>query len=825
MPNLDYARSDNYYTGLPVDEIKSLNSEASQQYQNTRNAKDALDVMYNSLDLRDVDAPIKKKAIDDARSRLSQVVSDGNYQDAGYVVSQAVKDFKTNNELRDALKSRQKEVEYHTDLKKKLDEGKITPDAYKYGVSISKINNSNPLQYNPDTFTSDNIFSGHNVLDDKSKEIYDTTYKRIADWKASSTPMTIDGRTFKLDKVKGIAYDMQTGEEVKESEVFDALKKEVEKSYAPNLQQERDIENFKKFYDSNTGKLNSPERSDIPLVDEDIKTMLSGISDKGLASLKSKAELGEKGAKLAYESALKQRDSINLNDPKIIQQAYLQFQKKNQIDNYVYPATAKAGYLKLNHTLFDDEAAKLALQHQYKKSEIEYEKTFTAPLPTSNSQLEEFTGVDYQKAIDDENKIKDELNTSNQRLEEAKKSGNSTYIQNAQKEVERLTHLNETAQNRQLDFVKGLASKDPRVAKEYVISNIKDVINEIKNNPGKYSSALNGEVAKIEGASNRDTRKNYVSVGISSAGVVNSSPVEKSWDEKLRLNARENLNTLYNQIEKEKNKNDLLKTAINSTSRNYTKVPSNILDSIEEAKRANKGFGISYQTNVLGIDPNSDKAWERPIIDRVADLVKNTATNWMIGDTSLDQIASGEADGFEFENEAGKTTKPDLTKSEVRPQFNHISGLNTVRVLFKDSDGKPLYRDGDKKSQAAVTLTPSDQEGLSTVYKQLGQTLKESADGNAQKQGVKILGYTKFAPSMSSVYLSNMNDGEEKNLVIPSSQGELYTKIKKGTGGFEAYIRQGDKYVPFTLSNYNKKSSNTFGSKEQFEELLELNGY
>lgn len=817
---LTYARPDSMYAGAPVEEYKALNQEASDQYNKTRQAKDALDVLYDSIDVREQDAPIKKRAIDGLRNKFSELVANGNYQDAQYVVAQAHKDFLMDKELQGAGANRKREVDYHTKLNERLQKGEITPDAYAYGMVKSKATNDKPLQYNKDTYSYDNLYQGANILNDQSKDIYDNTYKRIADWKASSTPITLpDGRkvAFKIDPTGvGFAYDMITQKAVDEGEVFNALKTEVEKEYAPFLQQERDVEDYKKFYDPNTKTVRPVSRGDVPLIDEDLKSLASGVSKSTLKSLEAKAAKGDKGAKTAYQKALDQYNDVDVNnlDNDTLQKAYKAYQTKSQIDRYVYPAASKAGFTELDHKIIEDKRAEMALAHKYKKAEITYEKSYLAPLPSSNSQLEEFTAQDYQKAVEQDKQVKGKLVEANQRLELAKKDGNKVYIDNAQKEVDDLTHLYETAQNRQVDFVKNLSKKDPNVAKEYIIANIGDIVADVVANPNKYNTVLGGEIKRLitregmGGTSGGGT----TAAATGGAGSTATSQIDRSTAEHLA-------GVILNSPEKDKVITKAVKAMGNSNT-----TPAEIVDAIQEAKT--KGLSISYQTDVFGIDDNTDKSWEKPITDRVGDLVKNTASNWLVGDVSLDEIVSGESN-FKFVNEKGDEVKPDLSKSIVRPQINHISGLNTVRILFKDSEGKPVYRSADKKSQAAMTLTPSDQNGLSSVYKQLGENLKASQDGNAKKQGVKILGYTKFGSSLSSIYLSNMEPKEEKAIILPSSQGDLYAKIVKGPGGFEAYIKpdgEGD-YVPFTLKGYDGKKTSTFGSKEQFEELLALNNY
>lgn len=826
---LSYATPTNNYVGAPIDEVKALNLAKAQEYDLNKAGVDHLDVLANSLDLRSVDAELKKQIIDDVKSKFSKLTADGDYQNAGRLVNQVSNDFKKNNALKDAINQRQKEVQYFSDLKKRLDEGKITPDEYKYGIISTRQNNNKPTSYNEELMTSENPFSGHNVVDNKTKDIYDTVYKRIADWKASSAPMDINGRSVRYDQGKGLIIDAVTAKEVPYSEVYNALKTEVQNEFSPFLEQERKVNNFKKFYNSQTGQVEAPSRDDIPLVDDDIRTLMTGLSQKDLEDLEKAAkDPKNKGAKLAFEKAKEARDNVDLNNYNDIYHAYDQ---KSQLDKYVSGAANKAAYMEEDHHFQADEEAKLALQHKYKKAEIDYEQNQTLALPETTSQLENFSIQDYENSIKESKNIDVKLNEAKNRLEAAKKSGNNVYIKNAEQEVHNLTFLNETAKSKQIDFVKKLSEKSPEVAQEYFIQNITNVIEEVKNNPSKYSPALRGELAKIEGMANRDFRDATSETDNSgffpgSTGIISNGKDVKSV---LKRNTRQEIQTLYNQIQKEANKDKLLGLAISSTNSNYDKVPAKILDAIDEAKQKNPE-GVSYQSTILGFDPNSDKAWERDIIDRTRNLVLNSAGNWRVGDKSLDEIVSNEVEGFEFKNEKNETVKPDLSKSLMFPQYNNGSGLNTVRIILKDSLGNPIYKDGDKKSQAAFTITPEDQQGLQTTYEALSNKLIASDDRAAKIQGHSIDGYSRFAKDLRPIKPSMMQPGEKQNTIINTKEGTFdlqIVKAPKGVNGIEVYFKDPstDTYKPFILTDFSGKTSNTFSGFEQFEQLASFNKY
>lgn len=818
--DLMYNNPASMYAGAPVDEVKALNADASQQYNQGKSDYNALQLMADTMPVEERNIGKKKQYIEALHNRLKSIVKGGNYEDASNIVAKEVNDFKRNQELQDILKSKQMRDNYLQDQRKRLDEGKINRSEFEYAMDKTKANNQEPTKYNPDTMTSDNMFNGHNLVDNKSKEIYDTTYKRITDWKESGTPMTVNGKLVTYDKVKGFTYDAETGKRVDENEVYSALKKEVEGTYGDFLKQERDVQNHKRFYNRETGQYNQLSRQDVPLVDEDIKTLLSGHSEKTLESLKKKADKGEVGAKLAYNEALKQYQDVNPNNPEHIAHAYDAYQRKAQLDSYVSPAASKASYFAIDHHLFEDKEAEMALQHKYKMAEINYEKSYTKALPSNYSQVSKVTPQDYQDNVDQDKNMKMELAKAAQKLAESSKPGvPDVYKQNAKRDFDRLKYLNEASDNRQLEYVKKLGEKDPNVVKSYIQYNIPNIVNEIRSNPLKYSAALRGNIELVE----KDISDRYF-------GGKDLNKLDRNEQGTAQALLRKALtDRLTPMLNKEHNGDDLLKNIIVSTNANSNTLPANIVDAIDVARR-NSDVGINNQTEVFGIDPNTDKSWEKAIYDRTSNLVKSTATNWLVGDKSLDEIVSNPKILDLIDNE-GHKAKIDLEKSIVSPEIGHSSGLNTVRILLKDSEGKPIFRDGDKKSEAALSLTPGNQDGISNLYRELGTTLMASVDGNAQKQGAKILGYTKFAPTLNSVDFYNMNDGQEKNLILPSNGTDLHIKVIKGAKGaknlegFQVLVDHGGTFVPMELKDLSGNKTNVFGSKEQFETLLVTNGY
>lgn len=817
--DLLYANPANQYVGSAVDEIKALNKEASNQY--TTNKNDVLSMLEESSNLyvEDRNIDLKKQHLNEVRKKFEELAKNGNYQDADAILYKTKQDFINNRALQEALKSGKLEQSFYANQKKRLDEGKISKDEYEYSIINTRNKNKNPLIYNPDTLSAENMFSGQDVLDNKTKEIYDKTYQRINDWKADSVPITVDGRFVKYDKGTGLIIDAITGKSVKESEVFKALKTEVENEYGDFLKQSRNVENFKKFYIPETQSYRNVKRDDIPISDESIKDLMSGVSSKTLKELENKANSKNStdSDRMIYEEVKKNRN-LNLNDNEVLQNVYSFFQKERQLENFVKPASSKAGFTEYSHHFSNDEAAKLALEHKYKKAEEQYKNNFTNPLPTNYSGIEQYGAEDYQKSILEHKENKGKINELKLELNELKKDpiNNQTYIQNIEKQLKNLEYINSVGQYKQYDFIKKLSTNNENLSKEYIISNIDDLVNQVQQTPFKYSSVLNGYINQLRPKINFNENINN---NIQSA----TSPL-MTVNQKFDRVTSEKIAEL---MLKEKNKEDLLKVAINKTDENYDNVPATILNAIEEAKVKNPNLKVDNRTTIFGIDENSDKAWDREIIDRTASLVKGNASDWKIGNVSLDEIVSNPSEtGFNFVNIEGKAIKPGLSNIKIKPEIGHFSGLNTVSATFFDDKGNPLYFDKDKKSIATVHLTPGDQEGIGVMYDELSKKLITSNDSQAKRQGIQIAAYRDFAPYLHNIHNDMMSNGEEVATVLPTTQGEKNIKIiSGGKRGFKVEVEQDGKFIPFILNDYNKKSGNTFGSKEQFEELLKLNGY
>lgn len=404
-----YAQPVNTYSGLPVEEVKALNQAQSEQYNTNRAAKDALDVLYNNLDIEDRNYEIKRKAIDGVKTKFKDLVSQGNYQDAKYVISDAVKAFQTDNELQGALKSRQKEKAYYEDLRNRLESGTqsttstestgkdklnkettkrsggINRDIYQYAIAKSKEKNKGQIKYNPETGLTEGGFEGVNVVDDKSGDIYDELYKRTQDWKAET--IEANGTTYKMDPTKPRGYlNVQTGETVDRDEVQKALVTELSNrgDWKDFLSQEREIDRYKKFGSS---QVTSDAFNQLGMTEDSLKNHLLGIDDKKLEQLsKSKsAEDKKEWLRIEEEKALMDLNNVDQNQ---LTSLYDSIQRKQQLHRYTSSAADKAGYTKYKDEFLKDEAYLMALDFGYKKKLKELEHKMDTPMyPASNYSI------------------------------------------------------------------------------------------------------------------------------------------------------------------------------------------------------------------------------------------------------------------------------------------------------------------------------------------------------------------------------------------------------------------------------------------------------
>lgn len=410
MPNLTYAKPLNTYSGLPVEEAKALNESQSKDYNTNRAAKDALDVLYNNLDVEDRNYDIKKKAIEGAKTKFQDLVAKGDYQNAKYAITDAVKSFQTDAELQASLKSRQKEQAYYNDLKNRLEAGTqsqtsteqagntktankevtkrsggINKDIYAYAMEKTKAQNQGQIKYNPETGTTEGGFQGHNVVDDKSGDIYDEMYARTKDWKADS--IDANGNTYTMSKTNPRGYlNVQTGKEVTKDEIQKELIKELSNrgDYKDFLAQERDIQRHKQIPN---GDITPESFANLGYNEDKLKNTLLGIDDNHLKTLAKSKSVDDK-KELARLQGEKSALDLHSFDKEKLTNLYDNVQKNHQLLNYTSAAAEKEAHTDIKNEFLKDEPYLMALDFGYKKKLKELENKMDVPMyPSSNYSI------------------------------------------------------------------------------------------------------------------------------------------------------------------------------------------------------------------------------------------------------------------------------------------------------------------------------------------------------------------------------------------------------------------------------------------------------
>lgn len=811
--NLSYANFDGFYQGLPVDEIKALNQSASQQYKTNRANMDALDVLMNNLSVEDRANPIKMQAIQELKNKFKGVVASGAYQDADYAVADAVKSYQNNIGLRDAVTSKQQHDAYYADLNKRYKEGKLNEAQYKYAVTQAKLKNQDPLEYDPETMTTKNMFSGVDVYDDKSKEIHDFLDKFIKDWKPESI-IERNGKSYKKT-ADGQIINIQTGERVSDNELRGALRTELENVYRDYLSQERQIEHFNRKYNPETKSLNSIERKDLVFKkDDDVKKQLFGYSLEEINEKLKNPKLN--ASDKAYFSDMKaEYEAFDLSSPEDIKKAYNILLYQNQISRYTEPFVQKGAYEKYDDKFINSVAYEEAIK-AYRKAEEEV-KNMPLAFPTGQSNVQ-FTSQDYNASVQESANLKNKIKQKEAELAKVNPNENPVIYQNLQKDLDNLKHLDSVNSTNHFETVKKLSASSPEIAQKYVERALTDILTggeigfakSLSSAPAnKFTPALTAAIRKYESTIS----------ALSDKDVLSAEELEN-----LKGQAKQ----ISKMLLKEKNGEEYFKQAVNQVS-SVGETPPDILNSVNQAIKTNPNFNLGNTTTRYGVDQNSDKTFYKESIDQLKSLIANTTTDWKVGGLSLDEIVNNPETaakaGFQFSTLDNKGAKPDLSKSQIVPESHHSSGLNTVSIKFYDSEGKPLKFKGDEKdSNAVISFVAGDQEGLKRAYLNISSKLKNSPDPDAKKQGYSWEGFARFGQDLHDVDIAKMNKDEEKAVILHTKQGDTQVIIKKPTEsnkGFEAYyIDSKGKRQPLNLIDYQNKVTNTFGSKEQLEELL-----
>lgn len=843
----------NVYAGAPVQEVKALNAQAADDYNKSRNAKDALDVMAANLDLRDVDYQVKKRVIDETKAKFKDLTSRGDYQNAQYLIQDVTKGLSTDQQLQGALQSRQKELSYYKNLKDQLDKGEINQDIYNYGIAQSKEANTDPVSFDSNTMSTKGIFLGQNISKDLSKEIYDNMNNRIKDWQPESIT-NINGQQYKKSSTSPTGYfNITTGKEVREDEVYNALRTELENTgeYKDFLNQEKAIDYRKQFRNPNGSyrQIGKDDIGKLGLSDNKIKTLLSGVSEDTLNKL-SKAK--DKKNQEEYQKNSQLRNSINTDNlsQDQLSKLYNYTYKQQQSDKYVKPATAKAEY-----QLFDDKYLEnsfgmenLKFQHKLAEDKAKHELSNAGvkAAPENTSQLQQYKYSDIlanQQSLSDVNKELSQINTQIPTATEATKK---ELLQRSQVLANKANLL----KRNQNSLENSMESKGYNTSKYYADylenspdkSLTKELFSKLLSLPAdKMTSTLSANIKLMNDNLNLDN--NLVSTSLDYKDVINqikNNPNTKGVFDEIKNKLVDKLADVPERTGWDKISFGGLGAGGGKTDLERLQLLKENLNSTKE-KFLDKEKTKSISTQFIAIDENNNNKESdsgktsnkviRETNDLVSSLVRNPSSELTTeSGIPLYEIGSGEREGYKFINKEGKSAKPDLTKSKVNLASQTIGGKVPLGVTLFDTDGNALYYDDEQKGQATMLVYPKNDEVTLGSLRNIGQDyIKNGKDHATQLKGIQYMANSEYKSQLDNQVSPDFWDdkpkgySEDVTLNIKGQPTQIkFVKENTGNGQTEFSIApiNGESK---TFFNIDGKPIKTFKSLEQAATVLFYN--
>lgn len=788
---LDYSAPENVYAGAPIDEVKALNKSLSEQYTSNRLRKDQLDILAANLDVRDVDYQAKKQYLDGLKSRFQDLVDRGDYENAKYIVGEEAKKFDTDPVLKGIVQSRQKELAYKSDLDKRLAEGKVDKYTYNYGLIKSKLANKDALTYNPETGTYENMYSGFNVLDDASKEIYENFDKRIQNWKEGSI-LDVDGHKFtKVKGLGGVEKVYMDGVEVKHDEVYNALRRELEGTpqYMAFLQQQRDIDNFNKFADAE-GNLRDVNRDDLKfLQDSEIRSLLTGGITEDMI-LKAEKEAKTLDQQAAVEDAKNRFYGINLDDPETIKKAYDSYQYKSQIDKYVAPASDKASYEKWDSKLFQDNAALENIKASHSKALKKYEydlQNMQMPLLTNKGSVQKYTGDEYKEIAGNLKNYQAEVNKQKALLDQLK-PGDPLYetrkrdyenavntLNGAKTHIQQFfSNLSDGAKKKLGDRIRGMFHQEEGGTSNWDYRPSKEKMEELMNIAHKngdretwvklatinqlFEEGKTPSKDLADDLSNRLTNEKYLpSIAEIDEERTNRSTVFGMYDPQTNEAIKgvgtfeENRGTATQSGYMTEYRGVLggIGGMIGGTVFHHTKLSDNINDIMQEEFNTNQNMKTVHDLYFVPDQGKDNTPLANSYHAASRALLKNSSDLQLPNGKSLNQLLAGQTEQkfwTKVVDKKGKETwveaTPDLEKSLTAVAPGSADGDRRVAVTFKDKDGNDLIlaKDasdiGEEEKDAMrkeIYLKSGNPAAVDMLYNIAGQVATASGDKESAK--------------------------------------------------------------------------------------------
>lgn len=852
--DLSFNTPSNVYAGAPVEEYKALNAEASKQYQTNRTANNVLEQAVNNLDVRDIDYRIKKRVIEDTKAKLKDLHENGDYQNADLLLNNISKNIAMDNELKDALKSREQEKQYYNGLRSALEQGQsktgklssdskepitsskgITRDIYNYALEKSRMSNKQPLKYNPNTMLSENMFRGEDVSPDLSKEIYDNMDKRIKEWQPE-TPQLINGEQIKKTTNSPTGYfNITTQKEVRPEEVSNALRLELENTgeYRDFLNQEKAID-FHNRFKNNDGTYREVSKTDLGLSDDKIKTIISGISKDTLDKLSLSKNTEDKQKAEKYSEL---RNSINLNtlSQKDLSKLYDIVYTENQTSKYINPATSKGSYSLFEDKYLEDRygVENLRFQHEKALQKAKAEVTVKAA-PENVSQLEQYKFgdiVNQQKSLEDVQKEVQQIKTQ---LPYATESTAKELTQRLQI----LDNKSKIIQNNNSTFEDDMNNKGYNVDEAYETyifqatdSEMKDkLFNTLLNLPLPSTTSnikLINQLQLIKQGKETMGRDEFMNL-IKSDSRTNQifKNIKNEINQKIANTDFNDIKVQLGDVETARHNNKIIE---------LQNLQSGIIDRKKEF--LDKEQTKSIATSFIPIDENNnntDKGTSAnntniAVRDETQSSLRN-GSNWHTkSGTSLMDIINNSVQGYELVDDKGKDVPADLSQTKATLSSKSIGGEVPVGAMLRASDGSALYFKSG--GQATILVYPENPEVTSEGLSKIGRNYLQHGESNSDRvKGIQYLADAEYKTQLESqitpAYWNNKDKGYEEDVVLNVSGKQVQYKIRKENTGdtpTEVSIVPINSNTPKQMYNLNGKPISTFKSLDELSTVLYYN--
>lgn len=756
--DLSYATPKHLYMGAPVDEIKSFNAQKSKDYNEAKDKKDQLDIAASNLDVRDNDYEGKKKYIDTLRQNFSDTVANGDWENTGNKVKEEVKKFSTDpflNAAQDAYKAKQ---QHYKDLKENYDKGKLSEGAMNYALNKSQ---DDKIVVNPDGSTSGG-YRASKILNDKEieQQISDESEKFINDYKADTFTIGNDtykkagndkagnGQYFKNGKLETVGYD----------EVKKGLIQQLRNKHQDFLQQEKEIDlhNLKKGTNRN---INSKDFESLGYQNEDEILNAHGLSDKQIAEI-SKVNPAQGEIAKNNQKTLK----TNLANDEGRNQVFNQLYENKQLDKYANPYANKAAYKK--------EDVKWELDHDRQKN-IDFQHQKALKDYDSILKTKEESGTIFgETALNPLTNENENVNTTNDEISkniEQTKIDLSNATTDKQKnqialKLQDLKNLQYTGYSKKVEVLKKIDTTNPEILNKYLTyglynkNNQDGILNEIINNPNKYDSQLGGFARTL-------------------LNKVKNNEKQKDTFKDMQQITNTDISTLRTLVNKQKNKNFLIQTALANTDKidnnyNINVLGNNSFINKETLKNNLKELETkAIEKNQLKSDYSNTVFAETPTNKPYLDKLKDVVLNGNISLTNKDKINLDKAILDNMPKNADGSAIKDInwTKDniDVRPEINWNGKDPSIQVTFKNGMDNNNGEGQKQRPSYHFSLSGEGGDAHNKTLTDIAKMYQKSSDPKVRQQGYMIE--------------SNVLYGKEVSVFNPETGGEhpqttIYTK-------------------------------------------------